>query len=218
MRIHSLGKYLPPAGPVLSLTLIGLVLLSAFLYYRAVKIQRFLEPALAISQPRNEFTRSISQSFQKEFGAESIKGIKVRTSSILMEKSLLFSGAGVLNAGAREDVRKFARVFLSLMEDSHTRSDISLVLIIVRFPSYGPLGSAPSNTAERAKAHRMTGSLQDALFFSEPELGRKYGAYFVAAAQPTNPHDVNRGLVEFRIVPSEFLHIEVLEKLEKYSR
>ncbi len=218
MRVPSLGKYAPPAGPVLSLTLIGLVLLSAFLYYRAVKIQRFLEPALAISQPRNEFTRSISQSFQKEFGAEAIKGIKVRTSSILLEKSLLFSEDGVLNAGARDELRKFARVFLSLMEDDHTRPDISLVLIVVRFPSYGPLVSTLSNMTERAKAQRMTGALQDALFSAEPELGRKYGGYFVAAAQPTNPHDVNRELVEFRVVPSEFLHIEALEKLEKYSR
>jgi hypothetical protein len=220
MRLHTLGKYVPPAGPVLSLTLIGLVLLSAFLYYRAIKIQRFLEPALAISQPRNEFTRSISQSFQKEFGAEAIKGMKVRTSSILLEKSLLFSRDGVLNAEARDEMRKFARVFLSLMEDDHTRPDISLVLIIARFPSYGPLVSTLSTIAmaERAKAQRMTGTLQDALFSAEPELGRKYGAYFVAAAQPTNPHDVNRDLVEFRIIPSEFLHIEVLEKLEKYAR
>jgi hypothetical protein len=220
MSPRSLWKYLPPAGPVLSLTLIGLVLLSGLLYYRAIKIQRFLEPALAISQPRSEFTRNISQTFQKEFGDESVAGIKVRTSSFLIERTLLFSPQGVLNADARDEVRKFARVFLSLMEESHTRSDISLVLIIARFPAYGPMVPALSALAmaERSKAQRMTGSLQDALFLAEPELGRKYGAYFVAAAQPTNPHDANRDQVEFRIIPSEFLHIEVLEKLEKYSR
>ena len=68
MNRRSLWKYVPPAGPVLSLLLIGLVVLSALLYYRAVKIQRFLEPALALSQPRNEFTKNISQNFQREIG------------------------------------------------------------------------------------------------------------------------------------------------------
>ena len=83
-------KYVPPAGPILSLLLIGLVLLSALLYYRAVKIQRFLEPALAISKPRNEFSKSIKQIFQQEFGAELVKGIRIRAGSIFIEKSFLF--------------------------------------------------------------------------------------------------------------------------------
>jgi hypothetical protein len=39
----------------------------------------------------------------------------------------------------------------------------------------------------------------------------------VAAAQPTNPLEGNRELIEFRIIPSELLHIQVLEKLEKYA-
>ncbi|HEY6010394.1 MAG TPA: hypothetical protein VIX18_02905 [Nitrospirota bacterium] len=215
MKRRSVWSYVPPAGPVLSLTLIGLVLLSALLYYRAIKIQRFLEPALAISQPRNEFTRGINQAFQKEFGVKPARDIKVKTSSILMQRSLLFSEDGLLTISARGDVRKFARLFLKLMDDEEMRQDISIILIIAKFPSYGPI---PSHVLERVKAQRMTGTLQDALFFEEPELGRKYGAYFAAAAQPTNPRDPNRDLVEFRIIPSEFLHIEVLEKLEKYSR
>jgi hypothetical protein len=51
----------------------------------------------------------------------------------------------------------------------------------------------------------------------EPELGIRYSPYFVSAAQPTNPQEKKSEEVEFRIVPSEFLHIEVLEKLEKYA-
>ncbi len=92
MKTKSFWKYVPSVGPVLSLLLIGLVLLSALLYYRAVKIQRFLEPALAISQPRNEFSKSIKLIFQQEFGAESIKGLRVKASSILIERSFLFAG------------------------------------------------------------------------------------------------------------------------------
>ena len=32
-----------------------------------------------------------------------------------------------------------------------------------------------------------------------------------------NPHDGTTDIVEFSIIPSEFLHIEVLERLEKYA-
>jgi hypothetical protein len=214
MNGKSLWKYVPPAGPVLSLLLTGLVLLSALIYYRAVKIQRFLEPALALSQPRNEFSKNITRIFQKEFGAKSVKGLMLKSSSILMEKSWLVSGEGTLNASAQTDLRKLARVFLALMKDDHTRSEISLVLIIGRFPSHGASGT---NVAEWAKAGRMVGFIQDAMFRLEPELGMRYTTSFASVLQPANPRDENMDIVEFRIIPSEFLHIEVLEKLEKYS-
>jgi len=214
MNGRTLLKYIPPAGPILSLSLIGLVLLSALLYYRAIKIQRFLEPALAISQPRNEFAKNIRLRFQKEFGEKAIAGLKVRTSSILMEKSVLFSPNGSLKATARTDLQKLARIFLSLMKDDHTRADISLVLIITRFPSGGEW---MANATERMKAQRIIGFIQDALFHEEPELAGRYSTYFVTSAQPTNPHERPSDMIEFRIIPSEFLHIEVLEKLEKYA-
>ncbi len=214
MKDSSLWKYVPPAGPVLSILLIGLVLLSALLYYRAINIQRFLEPALALSQPRNEFSKKVKLMFQKEFGAEPIKGINVRASSILIEKSFLFEGDDTLQASAQANIQKLARVFLSLMDDNRTRSDVSLVLIIARFPT---VGSWPIYAAERIKAQRMVGFVQDALFFAEPRLGIRYGTYFVAAAQPANLNEGNRELIELRITPSELLHIRVLEKLEKYA-
>ena len=191
MNGRSLWKYLPPAGPVLSLALIGLLLLSALLYYRAIKIQRFLEPALAISQPRNEFAQSVNLIFQKEFGAEPLPGIKVRTSSLAIKKSLLFSDRGTLRAPARIILKKFARLFLSLLEDDHARPNISLVLINARFPADG---TRKSNGAERIRAQRMVGQIQDSLFEEEPKLGKTYGAYFVAAAQPAHPNDGNIGL------------------------
>ena len=214
MNGKSLWKYAPPAGPVLSLLLIGLVLLSALLYYRAVKIQRFMEPALFLSQPRNEFSKSIKLIFQNEFGAESVKGLTVRASTILMEKSFLFSGDGSLKASAQTDLKRLARIFFLLMDNEQTRSDISLVLIISRFPSSG---TWITYATDRIQAQRMAGFIQDALFFAEPQLGLRYGTYFVAAAQPTNPLEGNRELMEIRIIPSELLHIKVLEKLEKYA-
>jgi len=214
MNSKSLWKYLPPAGPILSLTLISLVVVSALLYYRAVKIQRFLEPALALSQPRNEFSKSVTQIFEREFGTKTVEGIKVKASSILIERSLLFSGDGTLKTSAQASLHRLARVFLSLMQDDRRRSEISLVLILARFPSYGAMGV---NVAERKKVQRSVSRIQDALFRAEPELNIRYSTYFAGTAQPTTPHERNIDLLELRIIPSEFLHIEVLEKLEKYS-
>ena len=213
MNGKSLWKYAPPPGPTFSLLLIGLVLLSALIYYRAVKIQRFLEPALALSQPRNEFAKNINLIFQKEFG-KSMRGLKIKSSSVLIETSLLFSEDGTMKPSAPDELQKLARVFLALMKDDHTRSEISLVLIIGRFPSYGERGVKVS---EMMAAQRMVGSIQSGLFQLEPELGIRYSSYFAGVTQPTDPHERNKYILELRIIPSEFLHIEVLEKLEKYS-
>lgn len=214
MNARSLWKFVPPAGPILSLLLVGFVLLSALLYYKAVKIQRFLEPALALSQPRNEFTKNIKSIFQKEFGTQSVKGLKIKASSILIDRSVLFSEKGVLTAPAQADLQKLARIFLALMKDDHARSEISLILIIGRYPSFGATGG---DVAARMEVQRMVGFLQDVLFHAQTELGIRYSPYFASVAQPTTPHEGNLNTLEFRIIPSEYLHIEVLDKLEKYS-
>jgi hypothetical protein len=211
---RSLWKYMPPAGPILSLLLIGLILLSGLLYYRAVRIQRYLEPALAISRPRNEFSRNISQSVQKEFGAEQVNGLVVRTSSILVHKSLLFSEDGSLKPSGRIVQKKLASIFLSFMRDDHMRAQISLMLIGSRFPVNR---TGEPNNAARAKAERMVGLMQDALFQAEPELEKLYGSYFVSAVQPVPALGGGSDTLEFRIVPSELLHIEVLQRLMKYA-
>src|SRR5574341_533273 len=100
MNAKSLWKFVPPAGPVLSLLLIGLLLLSALVYYRAVRIQRFLEPALAMSQPRNEFAESVNQAFREEFGPGPFRSLKATSNSILIERGLLFTESGTLTAAA----------------------------------------------------------------------------------------------------------------------
>jgi hypothetical protein len=215
MKGSSLWKYAPSSGPVISLLLIGLVLLSSLLYYRSIKIQRFLEPALALSQPRNEFTKHIRQIIQKEFGAETVKGLTVKTSSIVMDVSLLFSPQGMLKPSAEADLHKLARVLLALMKDEHLRSEISLILVIGHVPSSGVREAA---AIERMQVAGMVGFIQDALFKLEPELGKGYAPYFASAVRSMDPRQGNSAVVEFRIIPSEYLHIEVLEKLEKYSR
>jgi len=214
MNNRSPWKYVPPAGPVLSLLLIGLVLLSALLYYRAVKIQRYLEPALAISQPRNEFSKNITGGVQREFGEKPINGIVVKTSSILVQQSLIFSANGTVSPSGRIIIKKLARIFVSFMRNDHMRSEINLVLVEARFP---PLGTPKSINKARVKVQNLVGRVQDALFQAEPELGNIYGPYFVAAAQPAPLHGGGSDVLEFRIISSELLHIEVLQKLMKYA-
>ena len=213
MNMRSLWKYLP-AGPILGLALIGVVLLSARLYYQAVKNQRFLEPALAISQPRYEFTRSITVTFQKEFGAGSVRGLTVKMSSIVVHRSLLFSQDDTLTPSAREVLQKLARIFLTLLEDDHTRNNIRFVLINARYPA-GSTGQ--TNAAERMRVQRMVGLIKDSLFQAEPELGRRYRTYFAAAALQVYSQEGGSDVIELRIVPSELLHIEVFKRLEKYA-
>jgi hypothetical protein len=214
MNRRSLWKYVPPAGPVLSLLLIGLVVLSALLYYKAVKIQRFLEPALALSQPRNEFTKNISLNFQREFGAQQVGGLRVRTSSIIMDWSILFSADGALKPSSKIIIRKLARLFLSLLADARTRNYISIVLVNFHYPADGPKQAA---SAARMKAQQMVGLLQDSLYEAEPELGEKFKSYFAATVHPEPFRRGEAGVVELRIIPSELLHIEVLQKLVKYA-
>jgi len=206
-------KRVPPAGPFLSLLLIGMVLLSARLYYRAITVQRFLEPALALAQPRNEFAKNISARFQKEFGAGPVRGFKVGSSSILIDASVMFNRDGSLKPTAGDDLRRLARIFLALFQDRHTRSEINIVLILGRYPSFGV---SQATAFERLRVQRLTGLIQDALFAVEPELGKNYESLFAATAAPAGPYSPVSPVVEFRIVPSEYLHIEVLEKLQKY--
>jgi hypothetical protein len=207
-------RYLPASGPVISLLLIGLVLLSALLYYRAVKIQRFLEPALAFSQPRNEFAKRINELFRQEFGDRSVNGLKVRRSSVQMQRSLIFEPGGKLKPEGKSILRKLAKVFLALMKDELTRSEIDSVLIVSRFAHRESPGA---NVTKRMQEQLLVGFIQDALFLEVPELGRGYATYFISATGPLEANKEASEVVDFIIVPSEFLHIEVLEKLEKYA-
>ena len=207
-------RYLPPAGPIISLLLIGLVLLSALLYYRAVKIQRFLEPALALSQPRNEFSKRINETFRQGFGDQPIDGLRVRAGSVQMQKSLVFHPDGTLKREGKQVLRKLSRFFLALLNDDKVRSEIDRIIIVSRFAHRSKPGA---NVPLRMQEHLRVGFIQDALFLEVPELGKKHAPYFLSATGPLDVHAGTSEVVDFLIIPSEYLHIEVLERLEKYT-
>jgi len=206
-------KCVLPPGPILSLTLIGLLLLGAILYYKAVKIQRFLEPALALSQPRIKFNQSINDMLSKEFGASEARGVKFSAGSILVDESMCAESAHFTKGAAPEVLGRLGRVFLSALDAPDTKEHISLIIVNVRFP----LGTDPVlNRMVSLNAQQRAWLLLDSLYAATPQLEQKYGTYFTAAALPAGGTVKRNSCAEFRLVPTEQLHIEVLQKLEKY--
>lgn len=215
MNKGSFRKFILPPGPILSLALIGLLLLSAMLYYRAVKIQRFMEPALAISQPKIRFTQSINKLLSQEFGTKEIKGVKFQAGSILVDQSQFFEGSHYAKGFDPVALNKLSRVFLSALSNEDIRKDISLIMVNLRYP----LGQDPElNRAMSLQSQQKAWLLLNYLYAAEPQLENKYGTYFVAAAMPVNRVVKENNWIEFRIVSTEHLHIEVLQKLEKYMQ
>ncbi len=214
MKSDFIKKFIIPAGPILGVTLVGLLLLSAVLYYRAVKIQRFLEPALAISQPRNEFTQSINSLLLKEFGSGAVRGIRFTTGSIFVQESLMFADDNTMKKSARDILTRLNNVFMAALSNDSTRSHVGLILVSARFP----LNADPDiNTSMRIKMQRMSELIIEYMYNAEPGLEKNYGTFFAATARPVNASDEEPAWVEFRIIPSELVHIEVLQRLGKYA-
>lgn len=213
MKSFSVRRLIPPLGPIFSLTLIGALLLSAILYYRAVKIQRFLEPALAISEPRMRFSQDIKDRLAREFDAEELKGLRFRAGSIVVDQSLLFAGAHQAKGSGPLMLQKLSRVFLAVLGDEDLRKNISLILVNSRLPR-SP--DAALNKELRFMAQERAVVILNALFSAEPKL-ENYAQYFAPSALPVTGSEKELALIEFRIIPTEQLHIEVLQRLEQYA-
>lgn len=202
MKPNSIKKFLPK-GPVLGITLIAVLLLAGVIYYRAVRIQRFLEPALAISQPRMELAQKIDSLLKKEFGTVIHRGITFTTDSIFVDSSL-FSGNDLIYG-------KLGRVFLSILNDVDMRKYVDFILIITKSPF---IADHELNKKMHAQMQHTAETILNSLYRAEPQL-TDYVIYFAAVSVPVIIKD-ELGWVEFKIVPSEQLHIDVLQSLEKY--
>jgi len=214
MMIGKIRKFLLPPGPVLSLTLLGLLLLSAVLYYRAVKIQRFLEPVLAITQPRIAFSESLGSIFRKEFGAERIRGIRLGVNSIFVEEPLLFGIGDIPGGDGASTIERLGKVFLSILEDPKMRANVDLILVSTSLPLSG---DPAANKRNRSLFQERAAMVLNALYRTEPGIETKYGAFFASAAVPASPAERKANRIEFRIIPTEQIHIEVLRRLQKYA-
>ncbi|MDA8242349.1 MAG: hypothetical protein M0Z67_18515 [Nitrospiraceae bacterium] len=216
MRSDADTKFFPSLGPLFSLTLVGLLLLSALIYYRAVKIQRFLEPALAISEPRMKFSQDIKDLLSREFSPKEMKGIKFRAGTITVDESLIFERPHSKERPTGPPVlRKLSRVFLTALDNPEMRENISLIQITERFPLSKDM---ILNRQARFEVQDRAVLILNSLFTAEPRLEKDYTTFFTATAIPAvEPAGMGGIAVEFRIIPTERLHIEVLERLERYT-
>ena len=212
MRFDRFKNFILPPGPILVLILIGLMFSSALLYYKAVRAQRYLEPSLSIAQPRIDFIQDISRLLVKEFGTEDIKGIILASNSIFVDGSLIFSDPVHRKAIDSLFIKKLSRVFLSMLQDQDMRFQFNLILVSTRF-NVSP--SMDMTRKKRTKRQHIAESILDSLYQVEPDLS-KHVATFTATTIPVQPNQQDNW-VEFRIVPSEHLHIELMKSLDKYS-
>ncbi len=216
MKLESFGKIIPPIGPLFSLTLIGMLLLNAILYYRAVKIQRFLEPALAISEPRMKFNQNIRGLLAGEFSSKQMQGIKFFAGTITVDGSLIFEPAhSTGDATGPAVLKKLSRVFIAALDNPEIRENISLIQIVVRFP----LGKDMIlNRQARFTVQDNATLILNSLFAAEPRLEKDYTTFFAATAIPAVEPSKQGGIViEFRIIPTERLHIDILDRLHQYA-
>ncbi len=202
-----------PAGPVLILTLIGVMLLSTLVYYRAVRIQRFLEPAVAISAPRITFYRKISNLIIEQFGMSEIPGFIFTGDQILVHKSLLYQGADV--NGISPALRKIARVFYLALEDPTMRPYIDSIIVSTR----APMGADPqSNQKARDFYQNEARFIQNALFTVEPALYSNYPQYFESSVIMAAMRPEDAEWVVFRLIPSDRPNLQMLDQLRKYAQ
>lgn len=207
------NKFLP-AGPVFSLALIGLMLLSGFLYYKAVRFQRFLEPALALTQPGSQFDQQVGSLLMEEFGPEDASDIRFSAGTVQVRESALVGNAHRAGGGAM--FMKLGRFFRKLLDSSELRRDVKVILVSKVARVSADPEVAIQNRDARHKAQDRAEGILSTLYAVQPELETKYGTYFEATAISVYKPDADTGWVFFRIIPSERLHIEVLQKLEKY--
>lgn len=204
--------FIPP-GPVLSLTLIGIMLLGALLYSRAVRIQRFLEPSVAISEPRITFNRKVSNLLIGEFGSSDVQGLVFLGNQLLVHKTLLYQDADA--NGVSPVMRKLGRVFYTVLDDNALRPYIDTIIISTR----GPMSDDPEkNRRIREFQHEEANFLLNALCLVEPEIDRKYPAYLESSVTLINMRADEGDWVVFRIIQSDKPHIDMLQKLQKYTR
>ena len=211
MGIDRLKKFILPSGPILVLTLIGLMFSSALLYYKAVRAQRYLEPSLSIAQPRVAFIQDLRSLLVKEFGKEKMEGIALARNSIFVEGSLIFPDPVHSKVIDGRFLKKLSQVFLSMLEDQDMRSQFDIVLVTTRLKISPSLDVTAKRRSER---QYIADSIINSLFKVEPELLQHYST-FTATAILIQP-SLNDTWVEFRIIPNEHLHIELMKSLKKY--
>jgi hypothetical protein len=198
---------------VVGAILIGMIILGALVYAKAVKFQRFIEPMLAVLQPRDEFTVRFNSLIREEFGhKESNPDVQLQGSVLGVRKAFLTSesphGKGVSN------LDRLGRIFLKLLEDPWMRANTNFIMVSLEVPfSFNQIENhnLRNATADEAELVLL------ALLNTNQKLKNIFAPLFTSAAISVPPINVPGEWVTFHIMPSEGLHAEVLKRFEKYA-
>ena len=82
-------RRLVPIEFVVALTLIGLILVGAVLYSNSIRFQRFIEPMIAVLQPRGEFSERFKQLILGEFETLNKDEVVLRGNILRVRRSFL---------------------------------------------------------------------------------------------------------------------------------
>ncbi len=161
-----------------------------------------------------KFTQNIRDLLAREFSPHQMKGIRFRAGTIIVDQSLLFERAHSEGGPVPEVLRKLSRVFHAALNNQETRENISLILINAKYPlSKDTMRSRQIRFEVQDRAVLILNSL----FTIDPMVERDYAHYFAATSVPARIPEDGEPVVEFRIIPTERLHIEVLQRLERYA-
>ena len=205
-------RRLVPIELVVGATLVGMILLGALVYSNAVRFQRFIEPMLAVLQPRGEFTGRFGSMIMKEFDDTDLSGIHLQGNILRVRRSFL------ANEGSHQEgfanYERLGRVFLSLLDDVWMRSNTDFIMVSLEAPF-------TLDEEENRKIREATAKEAELILVTilntTPALRMKYAPLFTSAVVSSPPKDNPGQWVTFHIIPSERLHAEVLRRLEKYA-
>lgn len=204
------GKSIIHTEPVIVLTLVGLILTGAILYYRAINFQRFIEPALAVLEPRTNFSSRLEAIANKEFTTYRHETVKVLSTRIMLHKSL-FKGTG--RNMVPPVVNSLARVMRQIFEDPWMSANIEMIMIKTSVPLDLPREARKS---AYKTMRQQAETVMKAALGTEPILSTSYADRFAATTVfSRNPATSDWMIID--LVPSERLHIEMLERLGKYA-
>jgi hypothetical protein len=148
---------------------------------------------------------------EKEFGPKKIRGVILGTDSIFVNDLLIFTDPVIRDATNPVFLKKLSQLFLSMLQDQEMRPHLDLILVSTRFH----VSPRPEvNRKRRIHEQNIARSIMESMYQVEPSLTRYYGI-FAATALPV-PRNKNKHWVEFRIIRSEHMHIELMKSLKKY--
>jgi len=215
MRFRDLATLFPAQELLVGIILLGAVLLSGLVHYRSVKILRFLEPALAMSQPRADFREGIRQLFIDAFGDASVPGVGLSSESIMIDERLILTDTHHRPQDETRIAEKLGSVFLGILEDRQLRNTFDFIMVTTRYPGET---DGEQTVEERRQLRERNDLIIGKLLATQPTLAAKYAGSFLPVTRSLKPGVMKGGVVEFRFIPTGRMHIQVLQKLERYAR